>query len=132
MASKFNFRIVTPDGKKLEDQAEILNVVASSGALGIMANHLPLVAILTISHLNYRKNGKTYEFAISGGILDVKKDETIVLAESFESKDEIDEERALKSKLRAEERLNSHNPNIDIKRAEISLARALNRLSLIK
>ncbi len=130
MANKFKLQIISPDGKKINDEAEILNVVTSGGALGIMARHLPLVAVLTISHMNYKKDGMVYEFSISGGILNVTKEGTIVLAESFESKEEIDIERANKSKLRAEKRLESKDPNIDFKRAEISLKRALNRLSL--
>ena len=60
----------------------------------------------------------------------MKKDEVIVLAESFETKDEIDRERAEASKQRAEERLASSDPNIDVKRAELSLKRAMSRLSL--
>lgn len=130
MANKFKLQIISPDGKKINDEAEILNVVTSGGALGIMARHLPLVAVLTISHMNYKKDGMVYEFSISVGILNLTKEGTIVLAESFESKEEIDIERANKSKLRAEKRLESKDPNIDFKRAEISLKRALNRLSL--
>ena len=132
MAKKFKFKMITPDGKSYSDECEILNVVSSTGALGIMANHLPLVAVLEISHLNYKKDGVTYDFALGGGILNVKKSETIILAESFETKEELDIERANESKLRAEERLKSKDPNIDMKRAEISLKKALNRLSLGK
>ena len=130
MAKKFKINIVTADGKKLTDEAEILNVVISTGSIGIMANHLPLIAVIEISHLNYKKDGKIQEYAISGGILNVKKDEVSILADSFEAKEEIDYERAEKAKLRAEERLSSKEPNIDIKKAELSLKRALNRLTM--
>ena len=37
--------MVTPEGKKKEDQAEILNVVTTSGAMGILPKHLPLSLI---------------------------------------------------------------------------------------
>ncbi len=134
MATNFKLTIVTPDGKKITDEAYILNVITSAGALGILANHLPLTSIIEISHLNYKKNieGKieSIDLSIGGGILNVTKEEVIVLAESFETKDEIDRERAERSKQRAEERINSHDPNIDLKRAELSLKRALSRLSL--
>ena len=130
MANKFKLTIVTPDGKKIEDEATILNAYTTAGFVGILANHLPMVAILEISHLNYKKDGESFDLAISGGILNVKKDEVIVLAETFERKEEIDKERANQAKLRAEERLLSKDPNIDMKRAELSLKRALSRLSL--
>lgn len=132
MASKFDITLVTPDGKKHLDQAEILNVVTTSGALGIMSRHLPLVAILEISHLNYKRDGQVFEYSIAGGIINVKDNSAQILAESFESKEEIDLERAENSKQRAEDRLASKEPNIDIKRAEIALKKAINRISLVK
>lgn len=130
MANKFKLSMVTADGKKIVDEVEILNVVTSSGALGIMAHHLPLIAVIEISHLNYKKDGQTFEFSIGGGVLSVSNEEVSILADSFETKDEIDFERAEKAKLRAEERLKSKELNIDIKKAELSLKRALNRLSM--
>lgn len=130
MANKFKLSIVTADGKKLVDDAEILNVVTSSGTLGIMAHHLPLIAVIEISHLNYKKDNQVYEFSISGGVLSVNNNEVSILADAFESKEEIDFTRAEEAKNRAENRLKSKEINIDIKRAELSLKRALNRLSM--
>lgn len=132
MANKFNIKMVTPDGKKLLDDCEILNVVTSTGAMGIMAKHLPLVAVLEISHLEYKKDKEVFHYSIGGGILNVQKDETIILVESFEKPSEIDLNRALASKERAEKRISSNDPNIDLKRAEIALKRAINRISLVK
>ncbi len=130
MANKFNISIITADGKKINDTAEILNVVTSSGNIGIMAHHLPLIANIEISTFNYKKDNIIHQFAISGGILTFNNNEALILANSFEKEDEIDFERAEKSKLRAEQRLTSKEKNIDIKRAELSLKRALNRLSM--
>ena len=130
MANKFHIEMITPDGKKIEDDIEILNVVTSSGALGVMAHHIPLIAIVEISHLNYKKDGKSYDFAIAGGVLNVKKEGVTLLADGFETKEEIDVERATRAKERAEERLSSKQENIDYKRAEIALKKAINRLSI--
>lgn len=130
MANKFKLNIVTADGKKLVDDVEILNVVTTTGTLGIMAHHLPLIAVIDISHFNYKKDNQVHEYAISGGVLSVNDNEVSILADSFESKEEIDFFRAEKSKERAENRLKSKEINIDIKRAELSLKRALNRLSM--
>ena len=122
--------MITTDGKKIEDDIEVLNVVTSSGALGVMAHHIPLIAIVEISHLNYKKDGKSYDFAIAGGVLNVKKECVTLLADGFETKEEIDVERATRAKERAEERLSSKQENIDYKRAEIALKKAINRLSI--
>ncbi|MBQ7275885.1 MAG: ATP synthase F1 subunit epsilon [Bacilli bacterium] len=135
MANTFNLTIVTPNGKKLSDEVSILNCVTTAGAVGILANHIPLVAIIEISHLNYKKpdgNGgvESVDIAIAGGVLSVKDNQAVVLAEAFETKDEIDRQRAEEAKRRAEERLSSNDDNIDTKRAELALKRAMSRLSL--
>ena len=135
MANTFEMTIVTPDGKKLQDNVSILNCVTTAGALGILANHVPLVAVLEIAHLNYKKpDGSggviSFDISIAGGVLNVRNNQVMVLAEAFETKDEIDRNRAEDSKRRAEERLQSRDDNIDIKRAELSLKRAMSRLSL--
>ncbi|SRR5574344_2161623 len=130
MANKFHFEMITADGKKTEDEVELLNVVTSSGAIGVMHSHTPLIAILVISHVRYKKDGKEFFYAISGGIINVQKDKTTILADSFESKDEIDIERAKKAKERAEKRLQTTDKDIDYKRAEIALKKAINRLDL--
>ena len=130
MANKFHFEMIKKKKKKIEDDIEILNVVTSSGALGVMAHHIPLIAIVEISHLNYKKDGKSYDFAIAGGVLNVKKEGVTLLADGFETKEEIDVERATRAKERAEERLSSKQENIDYKRAEIALKKAINRLSI--
>lgn len=131
MPNKFKLNIVTPDGKSLIKNVDIVNVVTTNGTLGILYHHLPLVAVVEISHLNYKIDNESFDVAIGGGILNVKQDETIILAESFETKEEIDLDRARKSKERAESRINGKTTeSVDIKRAEISLLRALNRLSL--
>lgn len=130
MANKFNFKIYTSDGKTLTDEIDILNVVSSTGALGILAHHLPMVAILEISHFNYKKNGVTYYFAIGGGVLNITHEGVTILADSFEAGNEIDYDRAEKAKQRAESKLSSSTNDLDYKKAEIALKKAINRLSM--
>jgi F-type H+-transporting ATPase subunit epsilon len=134
MPDKFPFEIKSPDGKKFDGEAEIINMTLIDGAIGIMAHHLPLVGVIDICHLDYTVGNQTRYFAISGGILNVQKDCVMILADSFEAKESIDKERAEQAKARAEALLekakSEPDSNIDIKRAELSLKRAINRLSL--
>ena len=53
MAKKFKFKIYTSDGKVLQDEIDLLNVVTTTGAIGILANHLPLIGIIDISQFSY-------------------------------------------------------------------------------
>lgn len=130
MAATFLFKILSPDGKKREITADLITINTTNGMLGIMKNHAPLEAIINIGELQI-KNGNKYEFiALNGGILHIDKKQVLILANSFESKEEIDLVRATNAKNRAEEKLKIKDENIDIKRAEIALKKALNRINI--
>ena len=132
MEKKFKVEIYTPYEKYLLTDSDYLSVKTAMGVIGILPNHAPLVSTLEISKLTIKNDGKEMTFAISSGVINIKKDHKVVLlVDSIESKDEIDVARALDSKKRAEERINDKDQaEIDIARARASLARALNRLEV--
>ena len=127
---KFKFKVVTPYGVKYDGEVDEIQIKTSAGEICVLAHHIPLVSEAIISVLKIHNDNEILECAISDGILYVKETDTVLIVNSCERKDEIDFERAHNSKVRAEERLKNKQENIDIKRAEASLARALNRLSL--
>ncbi len=75
-------------------------------------------------------DGKANYYSTAGGTIEVLDNKVIVLADSIELVSEIDEERALQAKQRAEERLAEKNSEINISRAQAALARAINRISI--
>ncbi|MBT2643013.1 F0F1 ATP synthase subunit epsilon [Mesobacillus subterraneus] len=123
--------VVTPDGPVYESDVEMVSTKASTGELGILPGHIPMVAPLQIGAVRL-KNGSNNEFiAVSGGFLEVRPEQVTILAQSAEQSSEIDLERALKAKERAEQRLHERKQeNIDFKRAELALQRAINRISV--
>lgn len=120
--------IVTPDGPVLEGEYEVVNCKAESGELGILPEHIPLVAPLTISTIRLKHGVETDRVAVNGGFLEVHSNTVTILAQSAEVAGKIDVERAKAAKERAQERINSKQSTIDLKRAELALKRALNRL----
>ena len=123
-------RFVTPEGLYKEVEATEINCHSTDGWRGILPNHMPIVLMLEISRLEIVNKGTKDEYAISGGMLYFKDNEATFLVNSIESKEEIDLERAEDAKKRAEERINGKDSNIDMKRAQIALARAINRISV--
>lgn len=125
--------VVTPDGPVHDSDVETVIAKAESGELGIMASHVPMVAPLKIGVIHL-KNGKTSEYlAVNGGILEVRPDKVTVLAQSAETAEHIDYDRALRAKERAEQRLHTQsNEHVDFKRAELALKRAMNRISIVE
>ncbi len=124
-------RIITPKGKYLSSEVEILNLKTTVGYLGVMQGHLPLIAIIDTAPLLIRVNGEEKHYAISGGVLNITTREALILANTIESKDEIDLDRANNALERATKRLeNKDNPEIDVKRAELALTRAITRIKV--
>ncbi|WP_210364423.1 F0F1 ATP synthase subunit epsilon [Bacillus sp. REN3] len=123
--------VVTPDGPVYESDVEMVSTKAQTGELGILPGHIPMVAPLQIGAVRL-KNGNNTEFvAVSGGFLEVRPEQVTILAQSAEKSSEIDVERAMRAKERAEQRLRERQQeNIDFKRAELALQRAINRISV--
>lgn len=122
--------IVTPDGPVYDADIEMVSVRAESGDLGILPGHIPTVAPLKIGAVRLKKDGQTELAAVSGGFLEVRPDQVTILAQAAETAESIDKERALAAKKRAEDRLNKRSDDTDIRRAELALQRAVNRLDV--
>ncbi|MDP4162759.1 MAG: F0F1 ATP synthase subunit epsilon [Bacillota bacterium] len=123
--------VVTPDGPVYESDVEMVSTKAQSGELGILPGHISMVAPLQIGVVRLKKNGQTDLVAVSGGLLEVRPDQVTILAQAAELASEIDIDRALRAKERAEQRLNVQQAeHIDFKRAELALQRAINRLAV--
>ena len=129
MDKVFRVSISTPYGKYLQTDASYLSVNTGAGVLGILPGHTPLITNLEISELIIKIGKDTLRYAISGGLMNIKKGtDVVLLVNSIERSDEIDVDRAIKSKERAEQRLKDEET--DVVRAKASLARALNRIAV--
>lgn len=122
--------VVTPDGPIYNGEAEMVSTKAKSGELGILPNHIPMVAPLQIGAVRIKKAGKTEFVAVSGGFLEVRPEKITILAQAAELAETIDLARAQAAKLRAERRLQDKQDTVDHKRAELALKRAINRISI--
>ncbi|RFU70817.1 F0F1 ATP synthase subunit epsilon [Peribacillus saganii] len=122
--------VVTPDGPVYDSEVEMISTKAQSGELGILPGHIPMVAPLKIGAVRLKKGGQTEYLAVSGGFLEVRPDVVTILAQSAETTEDIDMARAQAAKARAEQRLQNKQDNIDAKRAELALQRAINRITV--
>ncbi len=133
MANKILLEVVTPSKLLVSEEVELATVPGADGVFGAMANHSPLLATLKIGEMHYLNEGNTVSIALSGGFCDVSSNRMTVLAESAEIGAEIDVERALKAKERAERRLQeavTRREEIDLARAQAAMARALTRIRI--
>ena len=78
-----------------------------------------------------KKGSEVLEYSTSGGLFEIKNNKAILLAESIESKDDIDIERAKQSIARAEQILKITETREDEKlEAKEAIQRAVNRIKL--
>ena len=129
--SMIHCRIVTPHGVYKEVDTSILNIETQDGQRGILPEHMPIVTMLRIGKMTTVESGKRMEYAVTGGLFYFRDNKAeIMVDDAIENKDEIDVERAIAAKIRAEQRLQSNDKNVDQVRAEIALKKALNRLNV--
>lgn len=125
----FKLAVISPEGIYFEKEVDSLTVKLTSGYRTILSKHAPLIGALAYAPMHIVEKGKTEYYAIHGGAISVKDNEVTLIVNSVEHKNEIDLERAKAAKSRAEERLSKKDDiNIDVKRAELALARAIARI----
>jgi F-type H+-transporting ATPase subunit epsilon len=83
-----------------------------------------------VGKITFRSGTQEKQLAVASGFAEVLPDKVTVLAETAETPEEIDVERARKSKERAEQRLAAGNTEIDVARALDALRRAEVRLDV--
>ena len=121
---------ITPDAAVLHEDVDFVLVRALDGDLGIMPNHAPLIASLSIWPLCYDKGGKRQYITVASGFLEVHDNTVTVITPASEKPEDIDVARAQSAEKRAEDRLAAHAANLDVTRAEAALQRALRRLDV--
>ncbi len=130
MSNIFKITIVSPGKSLLEFEGEALITSTIDGQIEFKANHAPAI-ISTIPTTTTIINGSSkINLFTSSGIVYIKDNELKFCCDSSEVSSDIDRQRALQSKERAEKRL-EEKKNIDIERAKRALARANARIKTL-
>ncbi len=133
MKKVFDLEIITPLEILYKSIVRHIRVPGTEGYFGILAGHTPFVTTLRLGEIKVDlENGETKYFATSGGIVEVLPEMTKVLVETAEDAREINVERAIYAKERAERRLADKPPDTDIERARNALIKADNRIKISK
>jgi F-type H+-transporting ATPase subunit epsilon len=98
--SSFPVEVLTPEGKVFDDEVEMVSTRTTTGSIGILANHAPLMAILEPTELRlYKSDSDVVRFAQGEGYLQVVDNSALVLVEDAIPPDEIDRS-AFESRLK--------------------------------
>ena len=100
--------VLTPEGKVFEAEVEMVSTRTTTGSIGVLANHAPLMAILEPTELRlYKSDSDVVRFAQGEGYLQVVDNSALVLVEEAIAPDDIDRaafETRLKEAREAAER----------------------------
>ncbi len=133
MAKTFRVSIVTPEKTAFEADAVSATLPGVAGYLGVWADHAPLVTALRPGVVTLRLHerggaGDARFLSVSGGFVEIARNELTILSDTCEDAGEIDIDRARSALERAKERLRAHDRAVDLERAHAAAERAEARL----
>lgn len=128
--SDLRLKIVTPDRVFFDGSIRSIVARGTEGDFSILKNHSPFVTILQISRMKVNLESSSRYAAIAGGYITVSDNQITIMSDACEWEDEIDEQRALEAKERAERKLKASKMNDETLQAEVALKRAINRLNV--
>ncbi|MHC5249074.1 F0F1 ATP synthase subunit epsilon [Enterococcus sp. LJL120] len=130
--------VVTPNGIVYDHHAVIVVARTTEGELGILPNHVPIIAPLAIDEVRVKRTDSDSHvdwIAVNGGILEFRDNVLSIVADSAERERDIDVSRAERARQRAEkliEEAKAHENVDELRRATVALHRAINRINVSK
>lgn len=132
MEKSFKLEIVTPDKKFFTDDVEMVVVNTKMGQIGVLKNHAPMVFAVTAGAIKIRKDNKDKKAFVSEGFMEVNNNIVTLMVDAAEWPEEIDVNRALRAKERAQERLSKELAEKEYIRSKAALLRAVERIKITK
>jgi F-type H+-transporting ATPase subunit epsilon len=95
--------IVTPEARVYSDTIESVVIPTTTGEIGILPGHIPLLTQVEHGELRVTKNGQTHYLAVGGGFAEIEGDKVSILAEQAITAEKIDEAAVEAAMRRAED-----------------------------
>ncbi len=135
------FEIATPEKVLMKEDVLSVSVPTTSGELTILPDHIPLISILKSGVLEiHLLDGGISLMSVSGGFLEVLKNKIVILADTAEKAEELNEQRIKEARLKAEEMRQSEKAKDEVEfvnissriEKELARERALNKWRKLK
>ena len=106
--TRFPVEILSPEGQVFDGEVEMLSTRTTTGSIGVLANHAPLLAMLDPTELRlYESENEVIRFAQGEGYLQVGDNRALMLVEEAHRPDELDRAELQDKLARAERELES-------------------------
>ncbi|MPZ15047.1 MAG: F0F1 ATP synthase subunit epsilon [Chloroflexi bacterium] len=131
--ARLSVEIVTAERRVLSDEVDMVIAPAVEGTVGILPRHAPLLTSLRPGVMVLKRAGEEEVLAVSGGFLQVSNNRVLILADTAERAEEVDEARAEQARAEAEVALreaSSQAGGVQTEAARTALRRSLARLQV--
>ncbi|MCY1712979.1 ATP synthase F1 subunit epsilon [Caproiciproducens galactitolivorans] len=129
----FALKIIAINKVFYEGNAKQLIFSAVDGLVGIMAHHEDAVIAVNVGEVKIQTAEDRWVIAISGaGHIQIDRNHVVMMVDTVEYPEEIDEQRALEAKERAEEQLRREQSLYEYAISKACLIRAIERLKIKK
>jgi F-type H+-transporting ATPase subunit epsilon len=119
-------RVIAPDKTVWDSTAQEIILPSTTGQLGILSGHVPLLTALDTGVMRVRPDKNWVAIALMGGFAEVENDVVTILVNSAERSDSIDLEKARAAYTKAQERFNQVQNN-ENRQEKIQATQALKR-----
>lgn len=98
------FEIVTPERMLMQEMVQQVVAPTKVGEITVLPGHIPLVSSLEAGVIETKnEKGENVVISVSGGFIEVLKEKIVVLADTAERAEELDEKRIEEARKRAED-----------------------------
>jgi F-type H+-transporting ATPase subunit epsilon len=125
-----NLIITTPEKKVLEETVDEIIVTTIAGEITVLTNHVDLLTALKPGELTIKKGAKTSHFGLTGGFMEVSKNNVSILADYAVRAEDVEIAKAQQAKERAEKVMKEKTSQRDFAEAEAQLRRSLLELEI--
>lgn len=119
-------RVIAPDKTVWDSGAEEVVLPSTTGQLGILSGHAPLLTALDTGVMRVRESKDWVAIALMGGFAEVENDEVTILVNGAERGDSINPDDAKKAYRDAEKRLEEARKS-DSRQEQIQATQSLKR-----
>ena len=126
--------VVSAEEHIFSGEAELVSLPGTSGELGIMPGHLPLITLIRPGFVRVHVPGEQEpeQLFVAGGVLEVQPEQVTVLADTAVRSKDLDEARAKEALAAAEAARASATGSIEIARIEAEIAALAAELAVIR
>jgi F-type H+-transporting ATPase subunit epsilon len=126
----FQLKITSGSGCFYDGPCESIILPTDDGAYGIQANHESMVIGICIGEMQLKIDGKWQSLVLGQGYAQSGDNRVVLIVDSVERPEDVDENRALAAKHRAEERMLVKNSRKEYYRGKLAMTRAMARLKV--